>query len=88
MLFFLNFRFRIRGVKHLYFYELPSYPHYYTELCNACEKTPQESDENFTSTAMYSKLDGQKLAEIVGTKQAEQLINAEKSVHLFAAEKS
>jgi hypothetical protein len=28
------------------------------------------------------------LAEIVGTKQAEQLINAEKSVHLFAAEKS
>ncbi len=27
-------RFRIKGIGHILFYQLPQYPHFYAELCN------------------------------------------------------
>jgi len=27
-------RFRLKGIGHIIFYQLPQYPHFYSELCN------------------------------------------------------
>ena len=77
-------RFVIRGVKHLVFYELPTYPHFYSELCNMLEQPRRHiGDKNFTCTALYTKYDAQKLAAIVGLERASIMIGSEKKTHMF-----
>ncbi|XP_046351320.2 U3 small nucleolar RNA-associated protein 25 homolog isoform X2 [Haliotis rufescens] len=77
-------RFRVRGIKHIIFYELPTYPHFYTEMCNMI-KDPKRGIENkaATCTTIYSKYDAQKLAEVVGAERTAIMLNSEKSVHMF-----
>ncbi|XP_067681153.1 U3 small nucleolar RNA-associated protein 25 homolog isoform X2 [Haliotis asinina] len=77
-------RFRIRGIKHIVFYDLPTYPHFYTEMCNMI-KDPKRGIENkaATCTTIYSKYDAQKLAEVVGADRTAIMLNSEKSVHMF-----
>lgn len=62
------------------FYELPMYPHFYSELCNMLQETHQE---NSTCTVLYSKYDIQKLSEVVGTDRAAHMVTSSKSVHMF-----
>lgn len=39
----LDFRYRIRGIKHLVFYELPVYAQFYPEIVNFMESDPDIS---------------------------------------------
>ena len=81
---FLNFRYKIRGIRHIIFYELPAYPHFYSEICNMLiDSKKDESQENKTCTVIYSKYDAQRLAAVVGTERASYMVSAEKAVHMF-----
>ncbi|XP_069116871.1 U3 small nucleolar RNA-associated protein 25 homolog [Argopecten irradians] len=72
-------RFKLRGIRHLVFYELPTFPHYYSELCNMI----QDSKDTCTCTTLYTQYDAQKLAEVVGTNRTAIMINSNKTTHMF-----
>ncbi|OPL21735.1 hypothetical protein AM593_04579, partial [Mytilus galloprovincialis] len=72
--------FKVRGIKHIIFYELPLFPHFYSELCNMLIENRQE---NSSCTVMYSQYDVQKLTEIVGSDRASHMISSSKHIHMF-----
>ncbi|CAD5110972.1 DgyrCDS325 [Dimorphilus gyrociliatus] len=77
-------RYKIRGIRHLVFYSLPQYPHFYSEICNflvdTCKRQPQLSP---TCTVLIDKYDFYKLSGIVGSNKANTMLSSEKDVHLL-----
>ena len=80
----LCFRIQVRGIQQIVFYGLPQYPHFYSELCNMLHdvKTSSKVTEQ-TCTVLYSKYEALRLAEIVGTDRAGQMMHSGKHVHMF-----
>lgn len=79
-----GYRFKLRGIHHIVFYELPRYPQFYSEICNMLQDNRKQTDkENLTCTVMYSSFDAQRLADIVGTDRAARMISSSKKVHMF-----
>ncbi|XP_062850958.1 U3 small nucleolar RNA-associated protein 25 homolog [Trichomycterus rosablanca] len=78
-------RYTIRGIQNLIFYGLPTRANFYSEVCNMlCVGTTEvKSSANFTCTALYSRYDVYTLAAIVGAERAANMIQSNKSVHLF-----
>lgn len=75
----------MKTIRHLVFYELPMYPHFYSEICNMLESSLKSSEaaQNYTCSVLYTKYDVQRLAAVVGNDRAAHMVNSEKSVHLF-----
>jgi len=82
-------RYRLRGVRHIIFYQLPLYAKFYNEVCEWTMWS--EHDESVladpddvppTCTVLYSKYDSLKLADILGNEEASRLINSDKNVHI------
>ncbi|NXX48885.1 DIEXF factor, partial [Tricholaema leucomelas] len=76
-------RYTIKGIRNLIFYELPTYSHFYSEICNMMKATDNGVDATWTCTVLYSKYDAQKLAAVVGVERAAQMLQSKKNVHLF-----
>ncbi|XP_030627430.1 U3 small nucleolar RNA-associated protein 25 homolog [Chanos chanos] len=77
-------RYTIRGIRNLIFYGLPTYAHFYSEVCNMLQATRDGTDPaSWTCTALYSRYDAHKLAAIAGAERAAQMLQSKKSVHLF-----
>ncbi|XP_072906843.1 U3 small nucleolar RNA-associated protein 25 homolog [Hemitrygon akajei] len=76
-------RYTIKGIRHLIFYELPTYPHFYSDICNMLKAENRGDEASWTCTVLYSKYDAQKLTCVVGAERAAQMIQSNKSVHLF-----
>ncbi|KAM7404033.1 hypothetical protein PAMA_004448 [Pampus argenteus] len=76
-------RYTIKGIQNLIFYGLPSYPHFYSEVCNMLSASGQGEEASWTCTALYSRYDAHKLAAITGAKRAGQMLHSNKTVHLF-----
>lgn len=86
-------RYRIKGIRHILFYDLPSYGHFYPEIVHfltlphATEKqlaiTAPPTSETSTCTALYAKEDALKLAYILGQKTVTELLTSDKKTHLF-----
>ncbi|KFV64374.1 Digestive organ expansion factor, partial [Dryobates pubescens] len=76
-------RYVIKGIRNLIFYELPTYSHFYSEICNMMKATDNGVDATWTCTVLYSKYDAQKLAAVVGIERAAQMLQSKKNVHLF-----
>ncbi|XP_038668247.1 digestive organ expansion factor [Scyliorhinus canicula] len=76
-------RYTIKGIRHLIFYELPTYPHFYSDICNMLKAENRGDEATWTCTVLYSKYDAQKLSRVVGAERAAQMIQSKKSVHLF-----
>ncbi|KAM7376645.1 hypothetical protein PAMP_006368 [Pampus punctatissimus] len=76
-------RYTIKGIQNLIFYGLPSYPHFYSEVCNMLSSGGQGEEASWTCTALYSRYDAHKLAAITGAKRAGQMLHSNKTVHLF-----
>ncbi|XP_062296452.1 U3 small nucleolar RNA-associated protein 25 homolog [Scomber scombrus] len=76
-------RYTIKGIQNLIFYGLPSYPHFYSEVCNMLSAGGQGEEASWTCTALYSRYDAHKLAAITGAQRAGQMLHSNKSVHLF-----
>lgn len=84
--FYLNFlRYTIKGILNLIFYGLPTYPNFYSEVCNMLQAGVRESGSSpsFTCTALYSRYDTHRLAAITGADRAAQMLHSKKPVHLF-----
>ena len=75
-------RYRIRGIRHVIFYGLPSYQDFYPELLNMLEEADQEA-EPISVLAQFSHLDRLKLERIVGWKRSKRMIQSAKSAYLF-----
>jgi len=74
----------IRGITQIVFYELPTFPHFYSELCNMMYRGKTSSALNPPSaTVIYSRFDSIKLASIVGDARCDELRRSQKSVHMF-----
>ncbi|KFV78259.1 Digestive organ expansion factor, partial [Struthio camelus australis] len=76
-------RYTIKGIRNLIFYELPTYSHFYSEICNMMKATDNGMDATWTCTVLYSKYDAQKLAAVVGIDRTAQMLQSKKNVHLF-----
>ncbi|KAK6304546.1 hypothetical protein J4Q44_G00251320 [Coregonus suidteri] len=76
-------RYTIKGIQNLIFYGLPSYPHFYSEVCNMLQAGGQGEEASWTCTALYSRYDAQRLAAITGAQRAAQMLQSQKPVHLF-----
>ncbi|XP_061204318.1 U3 small nucleolar RNA-associated protein 25 homolog isoform X2 [Neopsephotus bourkii] len=81
-------RYTIKGIRNLIFYELPTYSHFYSEICNMMKATVNGVDATWTCTVLYSKYDAQKLAAVVGIERAAQMLQSKKNVHLFVTGES
>ena len=86
-------RYRIKGIRHILFYDLPSYGHFYPEIVHFLtlphvqeknlSSSTRQTDEPSTCTALYAKEDALKLAYILGQNTVTDLLNSEKNTHLF-----
>ncbi|MED6269921.1 hypothetical protein CHARACLAT_004449 [Characodon lateralis] len=76
-------RYTIKGMKNLIFYGLPTFPHFYSEVCNMLAAGGQGEEASWTCTALYSRYDAHKLAAITGAQRAGQMLRSNKNVHLF-----
>lgn len=83
-IYILSSRYKLRGIRHIIFYELPRYPHFYSEVCNMLKDIRRQADkENLTCSVLYSSFDAQRLADIAGTDRAARMISSTKKVHMF-----
>ncbi|KAK7864086.1 hypothetical protein R5R35_002730 [Gryllus longicercus] len=82
-------RFRIKGIRHLIFYQPPTIPHFYSEFCNFmadCNQSRKLACDSAKSvTVMYAKSDGLQLAAIVGTERAARMLSSDRDVHMFVS---
>ncbi|GLD56314.1 digestive organ expansion factor homolog isoform X2 [Lates japonicus] len=76
-------RYTIKGIRNLIFYGLPSFPHFYSEVCNMLAAGGHGEEASWTCTALYSRYDAHKLAAISGAQRAGQMLHSNKTVHLF-----
>ena len=79
-------RIRVKGIRHLIFFAPPTFPHFYSEMCNLMQEANQNpragSESNMTITTLYSKYDAMQLAAIVGTERAGKMLGSDKSIHM------
>ncbi|CAJ0921741.1 unnamed protein product [Ranitomeya imitator] len=76
-------RYMLKGIRNLIFYELPTYPHFYSEVCNMMTAWNKGEEATWTCTVLYSKYDAQRLATVVGAERTAQMLQSKKNVHLF-----
>uniref|UniRef100_A0A3P9IVV7 U3 small nucleolar RNA-associated protein 25 homolog n=1 Tax=Oryzias latipes TaxID=8090 RepID=A0A3P9IVV7_ORYLA len=76
-------RYTIKGIQNLIFYGLPSFPHFYSEVCNMLAEGGPGGAASWTCTALYSRYDAHKLTAITGGQRAGQMLHLNKTVHLF-----
>ncbi|XP_062326128.1 U3 small nucleolar RNA-associated protein 25 homolog isoform X2 [Osmerus eperlanus] len=76
-------RYTIKGIQNLIYYGLPTYPHFYSEVCNMLQAGGGGEEASWTCTALYSRYDTQRLAAITGAQRAAQMLQSQKAVHLF-----
>jgi len=80
-------RFRLRGVHHVIFYELPLYGSFYADVCNMLTDRRRPTADHFTCTVLYSHYDAHRLAGVVGSDRASHMISTQKRVHMFVTGK-
>lgn len=87
-------RFKIRGARHVIFYSLPEYPHFYPEIVNMLgADTGGNNDSNNVSQVdmgeesscltMFTDYEKMALERVVGHKRAEHIFDSDKSTFLF-----
>lgn len=72
-------RYRIKGVQRLVFYELPTLPHFYPELCRFV------APGTGGCTSLFCRLDALPLAAVVGSERAARLLHGARDVHVFVS---
>ena len=81
---FFFFRYRIRGIKNIVFYELPHYAHFYPEIVNYMDTSLESGKISASNCAvLYSKFDIHRLSAVVGTTRCQQMTASEQIVHMF-----
>ncbi|XP_021712701.1 digestive organ expansion factor homolog [Aedes aegypti] len=83
---------RIKGIRHLVFYQLPAYPQFYAEMINLMANEYQNRKDGIDASAMtvtvlYTKYDLLRLSAIVGSEQAAKIAASPKAAHTFTTHK-
>jgi U3 small nucleolar RNA-associated protein 25 len=77
-------RHRLRGVKDIWFYQLPEHPQFYSELVNYLEEENTTPGVGLaTATVMYSKYDVLRLERVVGSERAKTMVKKKNGTFLF-----
>ncbi|XP_053614063.1 U3 small nucleolar RNA-associated protein 25 homolog [Plodia interpunctella] len=80
-------RFRIKGIRHIIFYQLPTYPHFYSEMCNLMQECNQNkyggSACNTSVSALCCRPDAGRVAALLSAPRAAALLAADNPVHMF-----
>ncbi|CAG2105425.1 unnamed protein product [Medioppia subpectinata] len=84
-------RYKIKGIRHLIFYETPNYPHFYSELLNFMHISMQGKKfagdySEMSCTTIYNKFDAFQLSAIVGHNKATQMLRSSTPIHMFVTE--
>lgn len=85
-------RHTIKGIRHLIFYEPPTYAHFYSELVNSMHLSNQGKKlatdyGSMSTTVLFTRYDAHSLVGLVGTKTAANLLqSASTDVHMFLTE--
>ncbi|KAH7933789.1 hypothetical protein HPB49_017364 [Dermacentor silvarum] len=72
-------RYRIKGVQRLVFYELPTLPQFYPELCRMV------ATGNNGCTSLFCRQDALPLAAVVGSSRAARMLHTDRDVHVFVS---
>ncbi|CAH3122133.1 unnamed protein product [Porites lobata] len=84
--FYFFYRYRIKGIKNIIFYELPLYSTFYSEILNHMDTWHSHSDSQVnpvTCTVLYTKSNALRLAGVVGTNRCAHMISSDQQVHMF-----
>uniref|UniRef100_A0A8D8VHQ8 U3 small nucleolar RNA-associated protein 25 homolog n=1 Tax=Cacopsylla melanoneura TaxID=428564 RepID=A0A8D8VHQ8_9HEMI len=82
-------RIRVRGIRHIVFYEPPQFPHFYSEMINFMQEANQYrhedggSADNISVSVLYTKYDLAALSAIVTTPRASAMLLNDNPVQMF-----
>lgn len=78
-------RYNIKGVENIIFYQLPSYPSFYSEICNfVLDSNPaRRMVAEFSCTVVFSKMDCRQLKHIVGFNRTCHMLHSERDVFVL-----
>ena len=79
--FFFFFRYRITGIKHLVFYDIPQYPQFYPEIVNFISINKETVSPSCMT--LFSQYDALKLQGVVGTDRMKKMMSGKKAVHMI-----
>jgi U3 small nucleolar RNA-associated protein 25 len=85
-------RYQIKGVRHLVFYQLPTYPRFYSELCNLLHPGLQgkkfcgdQDSGAFSCTSLFCWFDAPQLAAVAGSERVTLLLDPDLKTHTFVS---
>ena len=73
-------RFKLKGIRHLVFYGLPTYPEFYTDMLEMVD-TDREGAGKSSCTVMYSRYDALALSRVAGHTHCSRLLTAPDHIH-------
>ncbi|KAJ8723882.1 hypothetical protein PYW07_007862 [Mythimna separata] len=80
-------RFRIKGIRHIIFYQPPTYPHFFSEMCNLMQEVNQNkfggSECNMTVTVLFCQYDLSRVAALLGAGRVARLVRSLNHVHMY-----
>ncbi|KAJ8714064.1 hypothetical protein PYW08_007684 [Mythimna loreyi] len=80
-------RFRIKGIRHIIFYQPPTYPHFFSEMCNLMQEVNQNkfggSECNMTVTVLFCQYDLSRVAALLGAGRVARLVRSDNHVHMY-----
>jgi len=77
------YRYKLKGIRHIIFYQLPHFPHFYSEIVNAMTTSEVVGDSSVSCTVLYSRFDGFRLESVVGGARCKQLLGSSKDTHML-----
>jgi U3 small nucleolar RNA-associated protein 25 len=77
------YRYKLKGIRHIIFYQLPQFPHFYSEIVNSMMTSGSDSSSSVSCTVLYSRFDGFKLEAVVGSTRCKQLLGSSKDTHML-----
>ncbi|KAI5706526.1 hypothetical protein M8J75_009000 [Diaphorina citri] len=78
-------RIRVRGIRHIVFYEPPQFPHFYSELINFMQVNENGlgTESNMSVSVLYTKFDLATLSAIVSTSRASAMLLNDNPVQMY-----
>jgi len=81
--FHFYYRYKIKGIRTILFYQLPVNPHFFAELINMSQL---DDGESLQSKTLYSRSDLIRMQNIYGTNTARELVKSAKQFHALIGE--
>lgn len=85
-------RYNIKGIRHLIFYELPTFPHFYYEMINLMHPSMQGKkfvgdESSMSCTVLYNKFDALQLVSVLGNERANAMLQSPAHFNMIVIEK-